>query len=189
MAQPFAKPILTQLRATVHATCPDVVETIKWGMPAFDYRGPFCGMAAFKEHASFGFWKGKLIKGLGGKDLEAMGNFGCLKTVKDIPAKKEFVGYLKQAMALNESGTKAPRVLKHKSVTTLKPPADLKAALGKNPKAEKFFDTLPPGQRGEYIAWITEAKRQETRKARVKTAVEWMGEGKRRNWKYETKKG
>jgi uncharacterized protein YdeI (YjbR/CyaY-like superfamily) len=182
---PFARPILTQLRATIHKACPDVVETIKWGMPAFDHHGPLCQFAAFKQHAVFGFWKASLIKGADKKALDAMGNFGRITSVRDLPSSRELTRLIKSAMKLNEEGVKVPRVLKHPSVTTLKPPADLTAALKRNAKAAAFFKSLAPGQRGEYIAWITGAKQEATRATRLKTTVEWLAQGKRRNWKYE----
>jgi uncharacterized protein YdeI (YjbR/CyaY-like superfamily) len=184
---PFAQPILTHLRATIHKACPDVVETIKWGVPAFDYHGPLCQFAAFKQHAVFGFWKASLLDGTDKKAIEAMGNFGRLTSVKDLPSKAELTRIIKSAMKLNEEGEKVVRVLKHPSVTKLKSPADLTAALKKNAKAAKFFESLAPGQRGEYIAWITGAKQKATRATRLKTTVEWLGEGKRRNWKYEAR--
>src|SRR5262245_20022865 len=100
----FAKPVLTKLRKLVHQGCPGAVETIKWGMPAFDYKGPLCGMAAFKEHAVFGFWKGKLIKDpnnfLQERSVDggaAMGNLGRVTGVKDLPPDNVIVDFVKQA--------------------------------------------------------------------------------------------
>jgi len=184
---PFARPILTHLRATIHKACPDVVETIKLGMPAFDYHGPLCQFAAFKQHTVFGFWKASLLEGTDKKALEAMGNFGRITSVKDLPSVRELTRIIKAAMKLNEEGKKVPRVLKHPSVTKLRAPADFTAALNRNAKAATFFTSLPPGQRGEYIAWITGAKQDATRATRLKTSVEWLAQGKRKNWKYESR--
>jgi uncharacterized protein YdeI (YjbR/CyaY-like superfamily) len=184
---PFARPILTHLRTTIHKACPDVVETLKWGMPAFEYHGPLCQFAAFKQHAVFGFWKASLLEGTDKKALEAMGNFGRITSVKGLPSARELTRIIKSAMKLNVEGTKVARVLKHPSVTKLKAPADLTAALKRNAKAATFFKSLPPGQRGEYIAWITGAKQEATRATRLKTSVEWLAQGKRKNWKYETR--
>jgi len=184
-AAPFSRPILKHLRALVHATCPDAVETIKWGMPAFHLDGPLCGMAAFKGHCTFAFWKYSLIPGLATlTEEEAMGQFGRITSLKDLPARRTLVGYLKHAAKLNADGVKVARVRKPAQPAP-KAPADLVAALAKNKKARATFEAFPPGQRREYVEWLAEAKREETRAARLATAVAWMAEGKRRNWKYE----
>ena len=182
----FARPILTRIREAVHAGCPDVVETIKWSMPSFEYKGPFCGMAAFKKHATFGFWKGSLVMpeadGVEAKD--GMGHFGKLTSVADLPAKRVITGYIKKAMALNDEGVQPER----KPKAPAKPvavPADLSAALKKNKKAKTAFDAFPPSHKREYIEWITEARTDATRTRRLTQAVGWMATGKSRNWKYE----
>ena len=180
----FAKPILMYIRDTVHAACPEVVETTKWSMPFFDHHGPLANMAAFKEHASFGFWKGALVLGRGsGDDERAMGQFGRLATIKDLPPKKELVAYIKKAAKLNEEGVKVEK--KKTPRAALPVPPELAAALAKNKKARTNFEAMPPSHRREYNEWIGEAKREETRVARVKQAIEWMAEGKARNWKYQ----
>jgi len=185
-SQDFAKPILTYIRETVHDVCPDVKETIKWGMPSFDYKGPFISMAAFKQHASLGMWKSKLIFGNQGQ-REAMGNFGRITSVRDLPPKKTFVGYIKKAMALNDQGVKVQMRKSSGPAKPLKVPAVLASALKKDKKAQAGFDAFPPGQRNEYITWITEAKTDETRDKRLATAIEWIADGKPRNWKYMRK--
>jgi uncharacterized protein YdeI (YjbR/CyaY-like superfamily) len=183
----FAQPILTHLRDVVHAACPDVQETMKWSMPFFDYNGVMCNMAAFKAHATFGFWKGALIPGLAPNSNaggESMGNLGRLTSVKDLPSRKVLAGYVKEAMRLNEDGVAVKRPTKAAKPAAKVPP-DLAAALRKNRKAATTFEGFPPGQRREYVDWIVEAKRDETRAKRVAQAVEWLAEGKKRNWKYE----
>jgi uncharacterized protein YdeI (YjbR/CyaY-like superfamily) len=183
----FAKPILIHLREVVHAACPQVEETMKWSTPHFDYKGIMCAMAAFKEHAIFGFWKGSLIEGVApnrNNGGEAMGNYGKLRSVKDLPSRKELTGYIKQAMKLNDEGIVAPRAKKAPKPEA-KVPAELKAALSKNKKAAAQFEQFPPSHRREYIEWIAEAKRPETKEKRVAQTVEWVAEGKGRNWKYE----
>jgi hypothetical protein len=109
----FAQPILIHIRETVHAACPDVTETMKWSMPHFDYKGIMCAMAAFKQHATFGFWKGALIDGLGPNRAnggDAMGQLGKITSVKDLPSRKVLTGYIKAAMRLNDEGVvKDPR--------------------------------------------------------------------------------
>lgn len=181
----FAKPILKHLRKVVHAACPGVQETLKWSMPHFDYKGVMCGMAAFKEHCSFGFWKADLILD---RDKQAekkgMGSFGCIKSLKDLPAEKVLIGYVKKAAALNEAGIKAPGRTQPKKREPLATPDYFTAALKKNAKAKKTFEGFSPSHRREYVEWLTEAKREETRKERLAKTIAWLSEGKPRNWKY-----
>ena len=185
-SQPFAQPILTHLRASVHAACPQTEETIKWGMPYFQYHGMLCGMAAFKAHATFGFWKGRhVFGGDKAKHDEAMGQFGRLETVKDLPAKRLISLYVKRAMLLNEQPELAPRAKRKRVIKPVNVPADLARALAKSAKARKGFAGLTPGKQREYIEWLEEAKREETRAKRLATTIEWVSEGKSRNWKYE----
>jgi uncharacterized protein YdeI (YjbR/CyaY-like superfamily) len=187
-AQPFAQPILKHIRALVHETCPDCEEKIKWGFPAFDYKGPFMGMASFKAHAVFAFWKAKLIddpKGLLVED-EAMGHGGRLTSLKDMPSDRDMKNFIKQAMKLNDEGIK---IAKPKSAP--KPEAQVPdyfaKALKKNALAKRVFEGFSPSQRREYIEWLTEAKTDATREKRLETAIEWISEGKIRNWKYVRK--
>lgn len=177
----FAKPILTFLRETVHEVCPDCEETLKWSSPTFMYHGMLCGFAAFKEHATFGFWKHELL--LGERRGDAMGSFGRLTSVKDLPSKRALAALIKKAMALNEQGVTLPRT-KTAPRPSIPMPSDLEVALGKNRKARAAFENFSPSHKREYLEWITEAKSPTTRSRRVETAVEWMSEGKPRNWKY-----
>ena len=181
----FAKPILTHFRKLVHETCPDVTEAIKWGMPSFEYHGILCGMAAFKKHAAFGFWKHDLVVGKDTRSREAMGSFGRLTSVDQLPTKKQFAAWMKIAMKLNEDGVKTPTARKSAPKPPPQTPDDLAAALEKNGAAQTTFDAFPPGCKREYIEWIVEAKREETRAKRLAQTVQWLAEGKRRNWKYE----
>ncbi|MBK6940468.1 MAG: YdeI/OmpD-associated family protein [Planctomycetes bacterium] len=183
-AAAFAKPLLTELRARVHANCPGVVETIKWGMPAFEYLGPFAGMAAFKKHAVFGFWKHDLIVEDDGKAKEAMGSFGCLSELEQLPTKAQFAKYVKTAMTLNENGVKVERK-KTRPKTPMAMHPEFKAGLAKNKKAKAGFEALAPGQQREYVEWIGEAKQDATRTRRLEQALEWLNEGKSRHWKYK----
>ena len=183
-AQPFAQPLLTHLRQVVHAAVPEVEETMKWSSPHFDYKGMFCGIAAFKEHVAFGFWKSALLKEhLPGAGMSAAGQFGKIASLKDLPSDKELTRIIKIAKKLNDDDVKAPPMRKGPRLV-LKTPADLIAALAKNKKAKTTFDGFPPGQKREYVAWVVEAKQAATREKRIKTAIEWMAEGKIRNWKY-----
>lgn len=189
-AAPFAQPILERLRAIVHEGCPDVEETIKWSMPAFlSGGGILCMMAAFKQHASFGFWKHALVMGEGaerdGMPRDGMGSIGKLASVKDLPPKKELVALVRKAAALNEQHAMAPRVRKAaKPKPPPEVPVNLAAALKRNKAAAATFKAFPAGQQREYVEWITEAKRDETRQRRLAQAIEWLAEGKPRNWKY-----
>ena len=178
----FAKPIIDHLRELVHATCPPVEETIKWGMPTFMYHGMLCGIGAFKQHCTFGFWKHRLVVGTGRYD-DAMGQFGCITKVGDLPPKRELAALIRKAMQLNEEGVKVPKT-RARPRPALKAPADLAAALKKNAKAAATYTAFSPTNKRDYVEWITEAKREETRSKRVAQAVEWIAEGKPRNWKY-----
>lgn len=187
-AQPFAQPILRQLRAIVHEACPDVEETIKWGFPHFDYLGEMmCSMAAFKAHCAFGFWKGPQLVGAKSRNGEAMGDFGRVITMKDLPAKPALKALIKQAMRLNERGVK--RVARKTPVPTkpLRIPRDFAAALEASKRASIHWDEFSPSARREYIEWITEAKAEATRERRLEQALEWIAQGKHRNWKYMSK--
>lgn len=178
----FAKPILRHLREIVHAACPDADETIKWSMPHFTYRGQnLAGMAAFKEHATFGFWQGKLV--VGEAKESGMGQFGRLTSLADLPKRADLENMVAKAARLIDEGVKAPRATANKAPVTV--PQDLQAAIDANPAAAATFAAFPPSCRREYVEWITEAKRDETRTKRLNQAIEWMAEGKRRHWKYE----
>lgn len=187
-APSFAKPILKYLREVVHATCPDVEETMKWSRPHFEYKGMLCGMSAFKEHCAFGFWRGAEIVAAGdNKNSSAMGQFGRIASIEDLPPKKQIVTYIRAAMKLNESGTKSPTRVNRVPRKALPVPADLSAALKGNKAARTAFEGFSPSAQREYIEWIVEAKAEETRKRRLDTAIEWLAEGKPRNWKYMKK--
>src|SRR5262249_8997667 len=110
-AADFARPILVRLRKLVHQGCPDVEETIKWGMPHFMYQGMLCGMAAFKAHCTFGFWKSKLMTSLNGgqKSEKAMGNYGRIISLDNLPKDKVLLQQVKEAARLNADGVKAPK--------------------------------------------------------------------------------
>lgn len=182
---PFARPVLSYLRQVVGLACPEGVETLKWGSPHLTYRGKLvCGMAAFKQHATFGFWHGGQIVGEeAGRADAAMGQFGRLTDVSQLPSQVVLEGYVRQAMRLIDEGG-VRKAAKPSPRPALAVPPELAAALAAMPAAKATFDAFPPGQRREYIEWITEAKRDETRQRRLAQAVEWMAEGKSRNWKY-----
>ena len=182
----FARPILRHLRQIVHAACPKVEETIKWGMPAFDYHGLLCGMAAFKAHTALGFWKGKLILDDRGVDLDSsMGNFGRITSLRELPPKRVLVGYVKKAMALNVAGVTVKRVPKRRP--TLPVPKPFAAALARHKRASATFAAFAPSHRREYIEWIAQAKTDATRDRRIATAIEWLAAGKHHNWRYEAR--
>ena len=191
-AAEFAKPILTHLRDLVHATCPDVEETWKWSFPIFMYRGAImCNMAAFKEHAVFGFWKASLMADTDNvltiKDRESMGHLGKLQSVRDLPKDTVLKKYIKAAMKLNEDGIKLPPKSKptEKEKKELKMPDYFTKELKKNKSAAKVFSDFSYSNKKEYIEWFEEAKTDETRTKRITQALEWIAEGKSRNWKYK----
>ena len=200
-APAYAKPILKKLRGLVRKGCPDIAETIKWGMPSFEYKGPFCGMAAFKQHCVFGFWKSALLfdktgdKQSGGKQNgEQKLNWGApgrdpvparITSVDEMPADSVILALIKKAKKLNDEGVKLP-----KRTTKRKPlpmPKEFASALSRSRVAEAKFEAFPPSHKREYIEWIIEAKTDETRERRIATAVEWIAQGKSRNWKYQRK--
>jgi uncharacterized protein YdeI (YjbR/CyaY-like superfamily) len=179
----FAKPILEYLRDTVHGACPEVEETLKWRTPTFMYAGSIlCSMAAFKDHCSFHFWKGELLYGR--DDAGVADSLHAVTKVTDLPPKRQLVGYIKQAMKLNAAGVTVPKT-PSAPAPELAVPADLSAALKANRKAARSFEAFSPSHRREYIEWITEAKREDTRQRRVAQAIEWLADGKPRNWKYQ----
>jgi uncharacterized protein YdeI (YjbR/CyaY-like superfamily) len=183
----FAKPILTHIRELVHQGCPEAEETMKWSMPFFMYKGMFCHMASFKSHCSLGFWKSKLILGNNGgsnEEKDGMGQFGRISSLKDLPSNKKMLAYIKEAKRLNDEGVQKPSKPKPKGPRELVIPAELAAALKKNKKASATFEGFSYSHKKEYVDWISEAKREETKSQRLATTIDWLTEGKARHWKY-----
>jgi uncharacterized protein YdeI (YjbR/CyaY-like superfamily) len=187
-AADFAQPILKHIRKLIHAACPEVEETIKWRFPTFMYKGMLCGMAAFKNHCTFGFWKHELLFGRNGSDKRedegGMGQFGRLTQLSDLPKDAVLLRYIKEAMRLNDHGVKVPSRAKPKVKKPLVVPAFFRGALNKNTKALAAFDSFSYSHKKEYLEWLTEAKTEETRSRRLATTLEWLAQGKSRNWKY-----
>lgn len=184
-SQPFARPILEKVRARVHAVLPEVEETMKWSMPTYTVGGKIVLItSAFKAHAALNFWRGQEI-GDGSPKAGAMGQFGRLTSVEDLPPDTELDALIGEAAALAKTAP-APRKTKHEPKPAPEMHPDFASALAKADKAKSTFDNFPPSCRREYLEWISEAKRDETRNKRIATAVEWLAEGKRRNWKYES---
>jgi uncharacterized protein YdeI (YjbR/CyaY-like superfamily) len=183
-AAPFARPVLTHLRAVVHAAVPGVEETIKWGMPHFMHGGILCGFAAFKAHCAFHVRGAEDLLGSEAR-ADAMGQFGRITALSDLPPKATLARILKEARARNEARLKAPRAPRKAPKPEAKVPPDLAAALRGNARARTTFRGLSPSGRREYVEWIVEAKGEDTRARRLAQAIAWMAEGKSRNWKYE----
>ena len=187
----FAKPILNHIRELVHKACPHVEEKTKWGMPHFDYKGKMmCHMAAFKQHTAMGFWFGAIMKDAvlleNAKSEQAMGHLGRITQLKDLPSDKKIIAWVKESMELIDKGIKLPA----KPATAkkeLEVPEYFTKALAKNKKAKQVFENFAYSHKKEYLEWITEAKTEETRNKRMATALEWIAEGKGRNWKYQPK--
>lgn len=179
----FAKPILRHIRKVVHAALPEVEEDLKWRMPAFMYKGILCGMAAFKSHCTFGFWKGSLLTD-GKQSADAMGQFGRIESLSDLPSDKTLAALVKRAAKLNDDGVKVARMAPQGPRKPLRIPSDLAAALKKNKQAHAAFKEFPYSHKKEYVEWLTEAKTDTTRQKRLGTAIGWIAEGKARNWKY-----
>ena len=185
-AQDFAKPILRHLRELVHSACPDVVETKKWSFPHFDYKGMMCSMAAFKEHCAFNFWKQSLLdQNAFPAEKTAMGSFGRITSLKDLPSDKVMKKLIHDAMKLNDAGVKVRKAPASKEKKQIVVPDILKKALKTDARAAETFDNFPYSCKKEYVEWITQAKTDATREKRLATTMEWLAEGKKRNWKYE----
>ena len=183
-AAPFARPILETIRARVHAGVPEAEETLKWGAPSFTLDGKILlMMAAFKAHATLSFWRGQKL-GSANPKSGAMGQFGRLTSVDDLPGVAQFDTLLNEAAALAATAP-APRKVKHepKPPPTLHP--EFAAALDAHPAAKATLDGFSPSARRDYLDWISDAKQDATRAKRIATAVEWLSEGKKRHWKYE----
>jgi len=184
-AQPFARPILEKVRERVHAALPEAEESIKWSMPAYTVGGKIVAItAAFKAHAALNFWRGQELRG-NDANAGAMGQFGKLKSVEDLPDDPELDRLIREAAELARSAP-APRKARHEPKPAPVMHPDFAAALDKAPQAKKVLDEFPPSAQRDYLEWIAEAKQDATRQKRIATAIEWLAEGKRRNWKYES---
>jgi uncharacterized protein YdeI (YjbR/CyaY-like superfamily) len=187
----FARPILIHLRELIHLACPDVEEKIKWSFASFDYKGPMCTMAAFKHHCAFGFWKASLMKDKtltkNAESESAMGHYGKITSLKDLPSDKEIIAHIKEAMMINERGIKLPSKKVTKEKKEIVVPDYFLKQLKKNKKAFTTFQDFSPSHKREYVEWITEAKTEETKNRRMETAIELLSQGKPRNWKYVKK--
>jgi uncharacterized protein YdeI (YjbR/CyaY-like superfamily) len=183
-AQPFARPILEKVRERVHAVIPDIEEAMKWGMPAYTLAGKLVLItAAFKGHTALNFWRGQELES-SHDTVGAMGQFGRIKSLDELPPEAELDRLIREAAALSRNAA-APRKPKHTPKPSPEMHPDLAAALEKAPKAKAAFEQFAPSHRREYLEWIAEAKRDETRQKRIATTVEWLTKGKRRNWQYE----
>ena len=187
----FAKPILEHFRQIVHENCPDVEEKMKWSMPFFDYKGEMmCHMAAFKHHCAFGFWKAKLMKDAilleNAQGEHSMGHLGKITSLADLPTDSILAGYIKEAMVLNDLGLKIakPKSERDKEIEV---PSDFLEKIEENEEAMLFFEKASYSFKKEYIMWVNESKTDATRQKRMQQAVEWIAEGKGRNWKYESR--
>lgn len=186
----FAQPILQKLRKIILSAHPEIKETIKWGMPAYEYKGLLCSYAAFKQHAVFGFWKYKLINDpegiLGERSVRggaAMGNLGRMESINDLPKDTIIKGFVMQAIRLNEEGIVME---KPKAIPRPMPsiPPSFSAALKQKKPAEKVWKAFTDSMKREYLEWIIEAKTELTQTKRINQSLEWIAEGKKRNWKY-----
>ncbi len=185
----FAQPVLQHFRELLHKACPGVEEKMKWSFPHFDYKQEMmCSMAAFKQHCAISFWKGALMKDKtlmeNAKAEQAMGHVGRITSLKDLPSDKILTGYIKEAMKLNDDGIKVPKPVSTEKKAIEVPDYFLKA-LGKNKRASQVFEAFAYSHKKEYLQWIIEAKTVDTRNKRMATAIEWIAEGKGRNWKYQ----
>lgn len=185
-AQDFAKPILNHIRSLVHEACPDVIETKKWSFPHFDYKGIMCSMASFNQHCAFGFWKQSLLEDAAfPAEKTAMGSFGRITSVKDLPNDKTMKKLIADAMKLNDEGLKVARAPVSNEKKEIVVPGVLLDALAGHEAAAETFNNFPHSKKKDYVEWITEAKTDATRDKQLATSIQWLAEGKARNWKYE----
>ena len=193
-AKPFAQPILIHLRELIHKACPDIVETIKWSRPFFEYKGNIvCNISAFNEHCSFGFWGeeiGAILREAGVVREEGMGTLGRITSLETLPSDKQMIAWLRQAIAFIDSGNyTSPIAARNRVVKAPKVEAEIPDAFAQALKASKpaakVFSAFSPSAQREYTDWIADAKRPETRDKRIAQAIEWIAEGKQRNWKYQ----
>jgi uncharacterized protein YdeI (YjbR/CyaY-like superfamily) len=183
----FAKPILNHLRRLVHEGCPEVEEAFKWSFPCFMYKGILCSMAAFRQHCTFGFWKHELLfpkQAPAQAEDDGMGQFGKMTSAADLPKDAVLLKYIKEAKRLNDEGVKVPSRSGPKKPVKFEVPDYFLTALNKNKAALKNFEKFSPSHKKEYVEWLTEAKRDETRRKRLATTLAWLAEGKPRHWKY-----
>ena len=191
-APEFSRPILGHLRALIRAGCPDAEETIKWGRPTFVYRGKMlCVMAAFKAHCSLGFWQSgvaALIARDGhGRAGNSSGQFGRITSVGDLPDDATLRRYVAEAVRILDGGEPAkPRGASVTRRAEIPMPDDFAAMLKGHPAAAAALAAFSPSHRREYLEWIVGAKREETRARRMATAIEWLTQGKTKEWKYQT---
>ena len=184
-SQDFGRPILDHIRKLVHEACPDVEESIKWSFPNFGYKGMLCHMASFKEHCAFGFWKQSLLEDSAfPAEKTAMGSFGRITSLSDLPDDATIKKLIHDAMKLNDAGIKVKKA-PAKERAELVVPEILTAALASNELAAETFNNFPYSKKKDYVTWITEAKSDATRDKRLATTIQWLAEGKSRNWKYE----
>jgi len=184
----FSIPILEHLRHLVHQADARIEETIKWGMPFFELKGTVCHMAAFKNHCAFGFWKGSLMQddfGIFKERKDAMGWLGQIRSFTDLPPDDVLIAYIQTAIKLNEDGIKLPSKTKSPDQKELIVPDYFLEALESDAKAMYVFQNFSYSNKKDYVQWLLEAKTEATRIKRLNTAIEWIGEGKVRMWKYQ----
>ena len=184
-AQPFARPILEKVRERVHAAVPEIEEAMKWSMPAYTLGGKIVLItAAFKAHLALNFWRGQELRGEQAND-DAMGQFGKIKAIDELPSNSELDRLIREAAELAKSAP-APRKTKHAPKPEPELHPEFASALAKSPNAKAALDSFPPSAQRDYFEWISEAKQDATRQKRIATAIEWLSDGKRRHWKYES---
>lgn len=189
-AEDFSQPILNYLRELVHIACPEVDEKIKWSFPTFEYKGTnLCYMAAFKYHCAFGFWLSSKMEDnhqvfKKNDDKNSMGDFGKIQKINDLPDRDVLIEYIIQAMFLIEKGEKLEKTSGKSKPQLLEVPEEFKNALQQNQLAFNSFESFSISQKNDYLMWILEAKTESTRQKRIDTSIEWLNEGKIRNWKY-----
>lgn len=191
---PFAQAILKHLRELVHSVSPQITETIKWGHPFFEYKGVLANMAGFKAHCAFGFWGSRSLNDphnilKHSQERDGAGNFGRITKLSDLPDDAILKDFILQAIAIKDAGPEAAVVKKPAPPKAPKAPIEMPdyfaGALQTNQKALATFQNFSPSNKRESLEWIIDAKTEATRQKRIEQALEWMAEGKSRNWKYK----
>ena len=182
----FARPILTYLRDLIHEACPDVEETMKWSRPHFLYKGMLCAISAFKEHCCLASGIGARHRKRHGRQRKRNGSVWTDHPALGSPLQKGSHRVRPRGdetercwgeIPLADAGESRPR--RSWSFPTIWP-----VRTGGNPRAHATFENFSTSKKREYVEWLTEAKTPATRARRLETAVEWIAEGKSRNWKY-----
>ncbi|MCB0792148.1 MAG: DUF1801 domain-containing protein [Flavobacteriales bacterium] len=180
--------LMVRLRQLIHQVDPGIEETWRWNGPHFDRNGIMLGMSAHKTCVSIWFHKGALLKDPRRlfepleKD-EAKGMRVYKLKESDAIDEKAFTELVKQAVKLNEDGVKLSEAKPARK--TLVVPPELESVLKKDQHAMTNWEGFSYSKKKDYIEWVTDAKREETRKRRIAQAFQLIRDGLALNERYE----